>query len=351
MLRATEGELLSSHTTLGLGGPAQLFVEPESELELEEALRLAKDRGMPAFVLGGGSNVLVADRGFEGLVLSTLRLDGFRFEPTRIGEMLIARAGASLDACVAASIDRGLSGIESLSGIPGTIGATPIQNVGAYGQEVSETIVSVRAHDRRSLRFIELSKADCQFSYRQSMLKKDPDGFVVVEVRFALRRDPPTVRYPELARALDGRAVTVEAVREAVLSIRRSKSMVIEASDENHRSVGSFFLNPIVDESVGDEVVAQSLRSGLATEESEVPRYPASPGRVKLSAAWLIERAGFVKGFRDGSVGVSSRHSLALVHHGGGTTRELLELAERIRRGVREKFGVELMREPIGLGV
>lgn len=295
--------------------------------------------------------MLVDDDGFEGVVISTIGLSGLRFEPKGHGRTrLIARAGEPFDTCVARAVELGLSGIESLSGIPGSVGATPIQNVGAYGQEVSETIVEVRALERSTGRGVTLSSADCEFAYRDSALKRDPGRFVVVEVTFELTDSPPRIKYAELERALGDGVADAAAVRKAVVAIRRSKSMVIETEDENRRSVGSFFLNPVVDEARARTIVEALVRDGVVARPDEVPVYSAGGGMRKLSAAWLIERAGFGRGYGDGGVGISTRHTLALVNRGRGTTKELLALAELIRRGVESSFGVSLSLEPVRLG-
>jgi UDP-N-acetylmuramate dehydrogenase len=301
------------------------------------------------FVLGGGSNVVVSDAGFPGLVIR-VALRGVAFETA--GDRVHARvaAGEPWDGVVAETVRRGLAGLECLSGIPGLAGATPIQNVGAYGQDVAETIVSVRAVDRQTLDVVELSAAACGFGYRDSAFKHAPDRWLVLGVTFALRADGiPTVRYPELAKALAARtgAPTLASVRDTVIALRRAKSMVIDPADPNRRSVGSFFMNPVVSTTEADRVVAQLLAEGTVADAAAVPRFPAGAGEVKLSAAWLIERAGLTRGLRAGAVGISSGHTLALVHHGGGTTSELLALADHVRDTVERRFGVRLQREPV----
>ncbi|MDQ2645370.1 MAG: UDP-N-acetylmuramate dehydrogenase [Myxococcota bacterium] len=331
---------LAGSTTLGVGGRARYLAIVESEADLVDALEFAAARGARVWVLGGGSNVVIPDCGLDGLV-ALMRLRGIEAHLAGTDELLSAAAGEPWDGFVAESVRRGLSGIEGLSGIPGLVGATPIQNVGAYGQEVSETIVQVRAYDRNERRFVELGRDECRFSYRDSLFKSGlPDRFVVTRVRFALSRRAPELRYAELRRHFDAREPTLPAVREAVLAIRRSKSMVVEAGDENRRSCGSFFLNPIVDAARGDALVE---RLGAAS----MPRFPQPDGRVKLSAAWLIERAGLKKGTRSGNVGISSRHALALVCHDGASASELLAFAEHVRDVVRRETGIELSPEPV----
>jgi UDP-N-acetylmuramate dehydrogenase len=339
---------LAGRTTLGLGGPARELVRVEDEDTLRRALDWARSRGREVIVLAGGSNVVVADAGVDALVVE-LALRGIREENATI----VAAAGEPWDPLVAWTIARGWAGLECLSGIPGSVGATPIQNVGAYGQEVAETIASVRVLDRDRDEVHALAPEACGFAYRDSAFKRDPSRWIVLEVGLALREGgAATVRYPELARALGPDcAPTLAAVRAAVLDLRRAKSMVLDPADENRRSVGSFFTNPVVADDVADRVAALALSLGLVETSGEVPRWPAGEGRTKLAAAWLIERAGFAKGERRGPVGISSRHALALVHHGGGTTRELLALAHEIADRVHARFGVALRPEPTLLGV
>ena len=339
---------LAPLTTLELGGPARFFVRAEDEATVAQAVGWAGQRGLPLFVLGGGSNLVVADGGFEGLVLQ-VALPGLAFRDEG-GEVLVeAGAGQSWDDLVAQAVARNLAGVECLAGIPGFVGATPIQNVGAYGQEVSETIRRVRVLDRRTVAVIELPPEACGFGYRDSQFKREPDRHVVLAVTFALRpAGAPTVRYPELRAALPAEAGLTE-VRDTVLALRRRKSMVIDPADENRRSAGSFFMNPIVPAELADRIAAQAVAEGLVSDAAQVPRFPAAGG-VKLAAGWLIERAGIGKGFRQGAVGVSSRHALALVHHGGGSTAQLLALARVVRDSVAVRFGVRLHPEPTLLG-
>jgi UDP-N-acetylmuramate dehydrogenase len=339
---------LAPLTTLELGGPARYFVRADDEAAVGEALTWARQRGVPVFVLGGGSNLVVADAGFEGLVLQVAP-PGLRFRGDG-GEVLVeAGAGQPWDALVAEAVARDLAGVECLAGIPGFVGATPIQNVGAYGQEVSETIRRVRVLDRQTLAVTELQAQECGFGYRDSNFKRQPDRHVVLAVTFALRpAGAPTVRYPELLAAL-AEHPTLAQVRTQVLRLRAAKSMVLSAGDENRRSAGSFFMNPIVPAEEAERVAAQAFGEGLVTDPAQVPRFPA-PGGVKLAAGWLIERSGISRGFRQGSVGISSRHALALVHHGGGRTTDLLALARVVRDAVAYRFGVRLVPEPTFLG-
>ncbi|MDX6255396.1 MAG: UDP-N-acetylmuramate dehydrogenase [Frankiales bacterium] len=333
--------LLSSLTTLGLGGPAKRLVRAGSTDELVAALRQCDTSGEQVLLLGGGSNVVVADAGFPGTVVkvasSGLDLDG---------TVVRVDAGVSWDAVVAETVDRGLSGFEALSGIPGSAGATPIQNVGAYGQEVADTLVSVSVMDRMSGAVREVTAAECGLAYRTSVFKHQT-RYVVLSATFRLRdqggRSEP-IRYAELARALGvevGERAALGDVRRAVLELRHSKSMLIDPADPDSRSVGSFFTNPVL---TAEEHAKASALAGV-----ELPSYEAADGR-KVPAAWLIERAGFGKGWGDGKVGISTRHTLALVNRGGGTTAELLDLARVIRAGVDDRFGVMLSPEPVFVG-
>ena len=341
---------LAPRTTLALGGNAKHFVEVNVEHELNTALTWAKERALPTFILGGGSNLLVPDEGFDGLVIAmkTRGMATMRSENAK-GEAcmrITVAAGEPWDAFVAHTVAQGWQGLECLSGIPGLVGATPVQNVGAYGQEVSDTIVSVWAFDR-TLGYAQwLMPADCEFAYRDSALKRDAGRYIVMSVTFELRLNaPPAAHYAELQKALSHlEHPTLQETREMVIALRKKKSMVYDTSDVNHRSAGSFFTNPIVSVEVAEAVRERAKALGITTD---VPQWKTLDGRIKLAAGWLIERAGVTKGLRVGNVGVSTAHSLALVHHGGGTTAELLAFAEDVRRRVREAFGVELEREPV----
>ncbi len=345
---------LAPLTTLELGGRARHLVEATDEATVAAAVAWAKARGLPLFVLGGGSNVVVADTGFDGVVLR-MGLRGRRFEAEGDRVLAYRAAGESWDGFVQDAMGRGLAGIECLAGIPGLVGATPIQNVGAYGQEVSETIRAVRALDRVTGQIVELSAAECAFGYRDSMFKRRPDAYVVLGVTFALvPGGAPTIRYRELEDALAERtapgAPRVLDVSQMVRTLRRKKSMVIDPDDPNRRSVGSFFTNPVLAPDDVARVVARAIAVGAARASSDVPQFPAAGGQVKLSAGWLVERAGFPKGHRRAAVGVSSNHALALVHHGDGTSAALLALAREIKDAVASRFGATLCLEPILVG-
>jgi UDP-N-acetylmuramate dehydrogenase len=342
---------LAPRTTLGLGGAARFFAEVQNPDDLLPALRWAADQDLPVFVLGGGSNLVVGDDGFPGLVVHPA-WSGQVWSETPAGFVVEVNAGEAWDDVVAESARRGLAGIECLAGIPGGAGAAPVQNIGAYGQEVGETIARVRALDRRTFEFCDLDAGTCDFRYRDSVFKREPDRFVILSVTLEFRRGlAPAARYPELAAALAQQAQPSPAdVRNAVLSLRAKKSMVLDPADENCRSAGSFFTNPIVEATFADDLVSRALATGSVGSAEQVPRFPLPGGRVKLAAGWLIERAGIGKGFRMGPVGISTRHALALVHHGGGTTADLLRLALHVRQRVQDRFGVTLVPEPVFLG-
>jgi UDP-N-acetylmuramate dehydrogenase len=331
---------LAPLTTLKLGGPAARLVEARTEAEVAEAVRSAYE---PLLVLAGGSNVVIADEGFPGTVVHVLTRG-----VERDGARLTVQAGEPWDDLVADCVERGLQGFECLSGIPGSVGATPIQNVGAYGQEVAETVESVRVLDRASGRIEDMPAADCGFRYRSSVFKYR-ERRVVLSVTFRLRDQPESgpMRYAELARKLAvpvGASAPLAEVREAVLELRRGKGMVIDPDDPDSVSAGSFFTNPIL---VPDAFAALESRTG---PDLRPPAFPEPDGRVKTSAAWLIERAGFSRGYGHGRVGISTKHTLALVNRGGGTTSELMALARDIADGVQAAFGIALHPEPVLVG-
>jgi UDP-N-acetylmuramate dehydrogenase len=338
---------LAPLTTLEIGGPARYYRYASDRATVRAAVRWVADRGLPLLVLGGGSNLVVADEGFPGLALH-LGLQG-RTAAERDGALeLTAGAGEDWDPLVAEAVAGGWAGLECLSGIPGRVGATPIQNVGAYGQDVAETVSRVEALDLATGAVTGLSNAECRFGYRHSRFKREDRGrYVILSVTYRLRRDgQPAVRYPELERALGGRrAPTLREVRDAVLEIRRRKSMVLDPRDPNRRSVGSFFVNPVVPEALAGRIRDTVRQEGADAER--MPAFPAGEGRVKLSAAWLIERAGLARGHRRGRVGISTNHTLAIVNAGGATARDVVALAREIRDRVRDRFGVTLVPEPV----
>ncbi len=336
---------LAPHTTLGVGGNARWYMRAQAADDVVFAHEWSRERGVPLFILGGGSNLVIADGGVPGLVVH-MHVRGVAFQPEGDTIRVVAGAGEPWDPLVAAAVDRGLAGLECLSGIPGTVGGTPIQNVGAYGQDVAETIESVAADDRTDGTLRTLAAAECRFGYRMSRFKReDVDRFVVCAVTFLLRAGAPRATYPDIVRHLERAGVdapSLDDVRQAVLEVRRRKGMVLDRGDPDTRSVGSFFMNPIVEPAARDRVASAA---GAAP-----PGYAAGDGCVKIPAAWLIERAGFRRGETDGAVGISGKHTLALVNRGGATARDVLRLATRIKRTVLERFGVWLRPEPVFMG-
>jgi UDP-N-acetylmuramate dehydrogenase len=332
---------LAPLTTLRLGGPAKRLVEAHDEAALIDAVREADAAGEPLLVLAGGSNVVIADEGFAGTVVQVLTR-GASFA----GGELRVQAGEPWDPLVARMVENGLQGFECLTGIPGSTGATPIQNVGAYGQDVSETVTWVRVLDRATGVVETMPAAACGFEYRRSVFKHD-DRRVVLEVAYRLREQDASgpLSYAELARALDvpvGGSAPLADVREAVLALRRGKGMVIDPADPDSVSAGSFFTNPILSAA---DFAALEARAGAAP-----PAFPEPDGRIKTSAAWLIQHAGFSRGDGNGRVAISSKHTLALVNRGGASTAELVALAREIAARVRDRFGVELAPEPVFVG-
>ncbi|HEU5469790.1 MAG TPA: UDP-N-acetylmuramate dehydrogenase [Actinophytocola sp.] len=343
---------LSGHTTLRLGGPAARFVAPGTAEEVAAAVRAADRSGDPVLVLGGGSNVVVPDTGFPGTVVRVANL-GTEIDRVDGALRLTADAGENWDTVVAATVEAGLGGLECLSGIPGLVGATPVQNVGAYGVEVSQLLLSVDLLDRATGAVHTLPADELGLGYRTSVLKNTAAA-VVLRVRFELTdggRSAP-IRYTELARALgvrQGTRVPVADARAAVLSLRRGKGMVLDPADHDTWSVGSFFTNPVVAEPDLPDVLT---RIGTVVGPVPVPQYPAGPGLTKLSAAWLIERAGFAKGHPGpgARVSLSHKHTLALTNRGTATTADLLALAREVRDGVHTTFGIALHPEPVLVG-
>jgi UDP-N-acetylmuramate dehydrogenase len=340
---------LGELTTLRLGGPAARYVEAAGERDVIDAVRAADRAGDSLLVLAGGSNVVVADDGFPGVVVRIVTRG-----VTGDGGCLEVAAGEPWDPFVARCVGAGLARVECLSGIPGSVGATPIQNVGAYGQEVAETIDAVRVFDRARDAVEELDAAACAFSYRSSAFKRERGRWVVLAVRFVLEPSALSapVRYAELARALGvelGDRAPLGVVRDAVLALRRAKGMVLDPADPDSVSAGSFFTNPVL-----DEAAFSALEGRIAERlgpEARVPAWPQVDGRVKTSAAWLIERAGFRRGHGDAAgIAISDKHTLALTNRGAGTTTELVGLAREIAAGVRDAFGVDLLPEPVFVG-
>jgi len=347
-------ELLRDHTTLRLGGPARQWVEAATEAQLVDAVAAADAAGRPLLLIGGGSNLVVADEGFDGTVVHVATRGvvpdadvcevGTDGEPASCGGIVVrVAAGEPWDDFVALAVSREWIGVEALAGIPGLVGGTPVQNVGAYGQEVADTIASVRTWDRVDRTQRTFAAADCGFGYRTSRFKAEPGRYVVLEVTFQLTQGSlgTPVRYAELARTLGvevGSRASSAAVRDAVLALRRGKGMVLDPDDHDTWSAGSFFTNPILS---ADDAVALP---------ADAPRWPQPDGTVKSSAAWLIEHAGFTKGYGAGPARLSSKHTLALTNRGEATTADLLTLAREVRDGVERAFGVRLVNEPVLVG-
>jgi len=334
---------LAEFTTLRLGGPAKRLVEVADTGDLIRLVRECDARREPALVLGGGSNLVVADEGFPGTVVRVLT-SGVDVDEADSGSVTVRlSAGENWDSFVERAVSERWVGVEALSGIPGLVGAAPMQNVGAYGQEVAQTLTQVRAYDRRAGEICVFSRQECGFGYRTSRFKQNPDRYVVLDVTFQLRRGElgAPVAYAELARTLDvalGEQAPLADVRAAVLKLRRGKGMLLDPADRDTWSVGSFFTNPVVPPEVADRL------------PPEAPRWPAENGLVKTSAAWLIEHAGFAKGHGNGVVRLSTKHTLALTNRGGAATADLLALAREVRDGVRKEFGIELVNEPVLVG-
>jgi UDP-N-acetylmuramate dehydrogenase len=338
---------LAALTTLQLGGAARSYVHATSIEAVQGALAWAGSRNAPVFVLGGGSNLVMADAGWPGLVIH-IALTGVQAAADDGDTLLTAGAGEPWDEVVEYAVKRNFAGIECLSGIPGTVGGTPVQNVGAYGQEIGNVIDYVTAIDRRDGAVTELRGDECAFAYRMSRFKgADADRFIVCAVTLRLRPGEPTISYPDVIAYIKQHEIMtpgVGDVREAILAIRRRKGMVLDDSDPDTRSVGSFFMNPVVTRGV-HEALADAVKT-------DVPAFPAGAEQVKIPAAWLIERAGFARGFIDGAVGLSTKHPLAIVNRGGATARDVVALAVRIKRQVADASGILLRTEPnfVGFG-
>ncbi|MBI4853343.1 MAG: UDP-N-acetylmuramate dehydrogenase [Acidobacteria bacterium] len=346
-----ENVLLKPYTTLGIGGLASYFVDADREEIIFEAIKWANKEEKELFVLGGGSNLVVADSGFSGLVLHiNTRAIESNYKDDKV--FVTLASGENWDDFVALAVKNNWQGIECLSGIPGKVGATPIQNVGAYGQEVKDTITEVQAYDRKLEKLVSFSNQECDFSYRQSFFKSQAkDRYVILKVTYSLSLNtPPRLNYPELKKYVlenISSTPTLLDIHESVLRLRRSKSMVIDAQDPNSRSVGSFFMNPIIEEKKLNLIKEKLLKEGV---NDNIPEFAAREGMVKLSAAWLIEKAGFKKGYQKGRVAISSKHALALINKENGTAKEICLLAEEIQEKVKEKFDIWLEPEAIYIG-
>jgi UDP-N-acetylmuramate dehydrogenase len=352
-LTILENVPLAPYTTLGIGGPARFMTCIRNEIQALHALEFAQARHCPVFTLGGGSNLLVSDAGFPGLVIK-IDLQGIENPDSGRSGRISAAAGVDWETLVKYCVERKLGGIECLSGIPGTVGGAPVQNIGAHGQEVCEVVARIRALDRQSHQLVELTGADCQFAYRSSIFNTThSDRYVILRVDFALRTDGKVrLLYADLQKRFAGcaRPPELSEVREAVLEIRRSKSMVLQEDDPDSRSVGSFFKNPVLDQSAVSILEQESRSRGLLGATEKIPRFAAGPGREKLAAAWLIERTGFNKGYSYRNAGISSRHTLALINRGGATAQEILELMHMIQDRVQQLYGIELKPEPVFVG-
>jgi UDP-N-acetylmuramate dehydrogenase len=347
-----ESVLLAPFTTLGIGGPARFFCEACTEAQVAEAAQFARERHLPFFVLGGGSNLLVSDAGFDGVVMRVAVSIPRREIIEGDSVLLLAGAGQDWNEIVLHAVERGYAGLECLAGIPGDVGGTPVQNVGAYGQEVAETIVQVRAFDLEDNKFVDLDHEACRFGYRRSIFNSEARGrYVVTAVTYKLRpRGEPALRYADVQRYFTasieaGEKPTLRQVYDAVRSIREQKGMLAGQGGADGRSAGSFFKNPVV-----FLATLPQIALGAGCRDEDVPRYPAGDGMVKLPAAWLIEKAGFRKGFAMGRVAISSRHTLALVNLGGATAAELIALRDAVVSAVISKFAIPLEQEPVMLG-
>ncbi len=343
---------LAPLTTFKIGGPARYFVEASTIVELQEAVTFANSRSLPLFVLGGGSNLLVADEGWPGLVLK-IAIQGIeqRSGHDEDGKVLFdAGAGESWDKFVSRAVMARCAGVECLSGIPGSVGGTPVQNVGAYGQEVSETIASVQVLDLKDGQVRELCNEACGFGYRSSIFNTSERGrFIVLRITYALTPGgSPRIAYADLKRHFEGRETSPDLAetREAVRHIRALKGMLIVPGDPDSQSAGSFFKNPVLTEDQHEALRQRAVARGLT-----LPSYPALETRKKVSAAWLVERSGFARGFGSGQVGISSKHALAIVNRGGATAADVIAFEQQIQQRVEEIWGVHLEPEPVMVGL
>lgn len=339
-IKIEENISLAKFTTFRIGGNARFFIKAETETQIVEAFNFAEEHEFELFVLGGGSNVLISDEGFDGVVLQ-IALKGIEIK----GNIVTAQAGEDWDKFVAICVENNFQGVECLSGIPGLIGGTPVQNVGAYGQEVSETITKVRVFDRKSKNILELANSDCKFAYRTSIFNTtEKNRFIVLAVTFALEKDAkPKIVYKDLIDYFAGKIPDLARTRAAVLEIRRAKSMVIDENDINSKSAGSFFKNPIVDAEKIAEITAK-------TNIETVPHFKMDNSKVKIPAAWLIENAGFYKGYKHGRAGISTKHTLAIVNFENASAKEIITLKNEIQAQVEKKFGISLVPEPVFIG-
>ncbi|MBA2605573.1 MAG: UDP-N-acetylmuramate dehydrogenase [Acidobacteria bacterium] len=348
-LAIRENVSLAEFTTIKIGGKARFFCSARTEDEVCEAVQFAELNSLKIFILGGGSNILIADEGFDGLVLQ-IALKGISTFAKKDGTIFItAGAGEDWDEFVAFCVEKKFAGVECLSGIPGLVGGTPVQNVGAYGQEVSETIVSVRCFDRKAKKFVELLNNQCGFAYRTSIFNTtQKNRFIVLSVIFKLQQNGnPKILYRDLQNYFKDKKPSLQETRQGVIAIRSAKSMVIDERDENSKSVGSFFKNPIVSLAKFNEIKNEAKNLKVIEATERVPNYQVDDQNVKIPAAWLIEKSGFYKGFQFGRVGLSTNHTLAIVNLGNGTAQDVLDLKVLIQTKVKEKFAIELQPEPV----
>ena len=341
---------LAPFTTLGVGGPARFFAVASDESHVAEALSFARARSLPVFTLGGGSNLVVADSGFPGLVLK-IEIPGIR----RLDDdgRIVVGAGVEWDAFVLYCVSRNLAGVEALSGIPGTTGGAPVQNIGAYGQEAGETITAVRVWDTFTDTIIELTRTECAFAYRSSVFNTSHAGrYIILQTEFMLQpHGRPRVQYAELQkRFAEGASPSLAEVRGAVTDIRKSKGMLVGQNDSDSRSAGSFFRNPVVSRDEFAEMEQKARGRGIITSSETIPCFDDTKGNIKLAAAWLIEHSGFSRGYPHGRAGVSTKHALALVNRGGASAEEIVSLMRLIEERVLTSFGVALRPEPVFIG-
>ena len=347
-MNVQENVPLARLTTLQIGGPARYFVEGKTISDVQDAVAFGRSQNLPLFVLGGGSNVVISDVGWPGLVLK-IGITGIDERDEEGNAIFEVGAGEEWDKFVARAISRDCAGVECLSGIPGSVGGTPVQNVGAYGQEVAETIASVLALDLRDNQLRELCNEACGFSYRTSVFNTSERGrYIILRLSYALEPGgQPRIQYADLKKHFADRpeAPTLADTRDAVRRIRASKAMLITPGDPDARSAGSFFKNPVLSSEQREELSRRAAARGL-----QVPSYPALDARHKISAAWLVEHSGFTKGYGNGSVGISSKHALAIINRGGATAADVVALKERIERRVEEIWGIRLQPEPVFVG-
>lgn len=347
-LEIEENVPLAPLTTLGVGGSARFFARARETAEVERAVAFACSRELPLFVLGGGSNLVVSDRGWPGLVLQ-IGIEGIERHQEHDKVVFDVGAGVGWDAFVAHAVSLDCGGIECLSGIPGSVGGTPVQNVGAYGQEVSETITSVLALDLAKNQISELRAAECGFSYRTSIFNSTKsERFIILRVTYALTVGrPPALRYADLRKHFAGRdgSPALQQVRDAVRSIRASKGMLIQPGDPDSRSAGSFFKNPVLSAAEHERLLRRATERNL-----KLPSYPALAERHKVSAAWLVEHSGFHRGYVEGNAGISGKHALAIVNRGAATAAEIVALKDEIQAKVEKAWGVRLQPEPVFVG-